>query len=232
MYSFNKKLAFLLMVTLCTLFANVNQSYAQDLTCPIPEKQGCTDFEEIYETIVTDQPDCTVEVTLNKRICNGTMEIYIKDILKRGNCKFMNDLSYNEQYMSSFKEWLDIIIIERILANTTEIPISQCATGGTTTSFITYSASCGVWVKCEFEVDPATKVCDRGWQGTGPEWQVDGKYKVATSKFQSCGKTCCEKRYEICKDGDSKIVIRNVEKKPIGECTEQGNYDKPCQNGC
>lgn len=233
MYTYNKKLTAFLVITICTIFFNISYSYSQTLLCPIDSISGCPEFKEGSETIVTSAPDCIIEVKYLSRVCNGAFEFYIQDIIRTGNCESMNELEYNEKYMSSFREWVDIILIEKLLIkHASEFPVPPCNIAAPGITFNTYSASCGVWVKCTFDVDSASKVCERGWLGTGPEWKENGKFKVAVSKYQSCGKTCCQKKYEVCKDPEGKILIRQIEKKAIGNCTDQGNYDKPCQNGC
>jgi hypothetical protein len=137
--------------------------------------------------------------------------------------------------MSSFQEWLDLVLIEEIANLTSEDPPAECPDSSQKAIF--YTASCGLWVKCEYTIDPAQRVCDADWRGPFPDYGPIGNKKISSWKWQSCGVTCCKKTYSICKishmtDNGYDIHIKSVSKVKIGECTNPDNFVSPCEDGC
>ena len=102
-----------------------------------------------------------------------------------------------------------------------------------------YSANCGIWLYCEYDIVPQVPTCEQGYDGV-PE---AGPTTVKTWKWQSCGETCCVRTYTVCKTtvpetGANRIVISNLTREKVGSCTNEpapggdGKYAKPCQDGC
>jgi hypothetical protein len=109
-----------------------------------------------------------------------------------------------------------------------------------------YTANCGVWVKCSYQIDPNAEVRkDYGYQGDCPSpVSYNGASYIDLWKYQSCGTICCKKTYTLCIDKTEGIVqINDVQRTRITQdenCTLQGNFinwrapyeEYQCQDGC
>ncbi len=94
---------------------------------------------------------------------------------------------------------------------------------------------CGVWVYCEYTVDPVTAVCETGWTGPPPHYGTSPT-KVKSCKWQPCGTACCRRTYTVCiEEAAFGLRFRNIQlvsKQKLGDCSGQSQYAKPCQDGC
>jgi hypothetical protein len=201
-------------------------------TCPPDTGTNCSPWNiGTYQT-TTENPGCVLTVSYRWRNCDGNYQIYIDNIQKSGNCEFLGSEGGSS---SSFQEWLDLVLIEEIANLYGEYPPEECP--ATSTKAIFYTASCGLWVKCEYTVDPASRVCDPDWRGPVPDYYANGVRKIKYWKWQSCGITCCKKTYSICKtmhttDNGYDINIQAVSKVKIGNCSNPDNVVTPCEDGC
>ena len=218
----------LLLAVICTM--STTALYSQS-TCPPDTGTNCDEWSYGNYQTTTENPDCNLIVSYHWRNCDGNYQIYIDLIVKAGNCEYLND----QGTMSAFMEWLNLVLIEEIANLNGEYPPAICPDSSQKAIF--YNAPCGLWVKCEYNVDPANRVCDADWRGPYPDTDTSGISKVAVWKWQACGLACCKKTYSICKtvhpDGlNYDIHIRSVSKQRVGDCSNPQNFVKPCEDGC
>jgi len=171
-----------------------------------------------------------LSVFYHYRICNNVYQIYIDSLTKTGNCDYLND----NPSATSFQDWLNLVLIEETTNLSGINPPNDCP--DMSLKVIFYTATCGLWVKCEYTVDSTSRVCDTDWQGSYPDYSAGEVRKIRFWKWQSCGITCCKKTYSICKSlstsGGYIIHINSVTKEKIGNCTNPENFTQPCQDGC
>lgn len=221
---------FLVFAFVLTMFVFPQVSKAQ-YSCPPENTPGCGRW--YYSTLMKtlETPDCYVTVFYHWRLCGWEYQIYIDSLLKVGNCEYLGT-----EDNSTFQEWLELAMIEEIVGEAGHVPVTDCPTVVLKTLF--YTASCGLWVKCEYEVSPATRTCDADWRGEYPDYTAPGgKKKVKIWKFQACGVTCCKKTYSICRTLwptglGYDIHIEGMTKEKVGDCTNPDNFVTPCQDGC
>jgi hypothetical protein len=216
---------FILLNMLFTTFSS-----AQNI-CPPDTGSNCNPWQFATYQTTTDNPDCNLSVYYHYRICNNVYQIYIDSLIKSGNCNYLNDNSG----ATSFQDWLNLVLIEETTNLYGINPAHDCPDSSLKVIF--YTASCGLWVKCEYTVDSTSRVCDPDWRGEYPDFSLGGKRKIRFWKWQSCGITCCKKTYSICKTpsttGSGYIIhINSVSKQKIGNCTNPDNFIQPCQDGC
>lgn len=199
--------------------------------CPPDTGTNCTSWQYATYQTTTDNPDCNLTVYYHYRICNNNYQIYVDSLIKSGNCNYLNDNSG----ATSFQDWLNLVLIEETTNLTGINTPNDCPDSSLKAIF--YTASCGLWVKCEYTVDSTSRICDPDWRGTYPDYSAGGTRKIRFWKWQSCGITCCKKTYSICKTsaptGSGYIIhINSVSKQKIGNCTNPDNFILPCQDGC
>lgn len=199
--------------------------------CPPDSGINCSPWELGIYTTTTETPSCSLIVHYRWRNCNGSYQIYIDNVQKTGNCEYLEEGSN----MSNFQEWLDLVLIEEIVDLSLQYPPPDCPNSSQKVIF--YTATCGLWVKCEYTIDETTRDCQVDWRGEYPDYAVDGARKINIWKWQSCGVTCCRKEYSICKEQDTSngsytIQIKSLIKTQIGECTNPEGFVAPCQHGC
>jgi hypothetical protein len=226
-----KSISFLSIVLCIMLYLFIPSSIFADGLCPPDTGTNCTDWENsIYQT-TTENPDCNLTVYYHWRNCNGNYQIYVDSLIKTGNCDYLN----GQSSASTFQDWLNLVLIEEIANLSGQYAPPDCPS--TSTKAIFYTASCGLWVKCEYTVDSTSRLCDPDWRGDYPDYSAGGTRKIRFWKWQSCGITCCKKTYSICKTLNATstgytIHINSVSKQKIGNCTNPDNFVQPCQDGC
>lgn len=207
------------------LFGTVNLSAIE---CP-PDEDGenCQPWVTAVYTTTTDTPDCTLQITYRYQVCDDKYQIYIEDIQYTGNCNYLAGFTNSD----SFQDWVDLVLIEEI-ANLENLPIVVNCTESST-KVIFYTASCGIWVKCNYKVDPESRVCDADWRGSYPD---EATGEVSAWKYQSCGEACCKKTFLVCKLFDEEngweLHIQGLSKQKYGECSNPDGFVSPCQDGC
>lgn len=220
----------LIVIVFWILSLSTSKLLSQSL-CPPDTGTNCTVWQNSMYQTTTENPDCNLTIYYHWRTCNGNYQIYVDSLIKTGNCDYLGDQST----ASSFQDWVNLILIEET-TNLSGIVLPPLCPDSSF-KFIFYTASCGLWVKCEYTVDSTSRVCDPDWRGTYPDYSVGATRKIRFWKWQSCGITCCKKTYSICKTlnatGNGYIIhINSVSKQKIGNCTNPDNFIQPCQDGC
>lgn len=176
------------------------------------------------------------------RNCNGVHQIMIDSTKALDNGRFLDSVNrYHYQY-SAFSDLADLYLLQHRFKS---FVLTSDDPDNPTTIVQIYKASCGIFVGCTYDVDPDSKVCDMGFD---PPYPVSGTVSAPLTlyKWQSCGKVCCQKSYQVYLDevDDNSvppvpILIVKIKSLSITrstrtpECTEQPKYDpKPCQDGC
>lgn len=191
-------------------------------------------------------PDCVIMLDFKFRICNGVYQFAYENLTYSGNCEGMAEFSIYHYNINSILEMLDIAMVEYVHTGMPTIP--GCGDpNGPLKKMKIYSAGCGVWVKCSYEINPnATIKKDRGYEGNCPtSYMNDGKPYVDVWKWQSCGTVCCKREYEVCKEWDithsfNNIKVTRLPAVPLGPCTLQNTFgpwenssaNYQCQQAC
>jgi hypothetical protein len=171
-------------------------------------------------------PDCTIDVQYTVYNCGGVNTYEITSYSVEGICEGMDSLLIYHYRLSALEEYISLTILQV----ETSGPYGPCP-GGVQTSRI-FTASCGIWVGCEYTVDPATRDCDQGYDAPYPDYGVNPT-KVKAYKWQSCGEVCCVATYETCQDPTTSILrTTKVSAVPVNQCSLQSKYAAPCQTGC
>ncbi len=221
---------FLKIIVLITvlILSNYDSLFSQSI-CPPESGLNCTPWTMGTYQTTTEQPDCLLTVNYRWRNCNGNYQIYIDNYTSQGNCEYLNQSS------TSFQDWINLVLIEELMNLEGQGSPANCP--DSTTKAIFYSASCGLWVKCEYTIDSTSRVCDIDWRGDYPDYSLNGVRKLKIWQWQSCGLTCCKKTYSICKYFNSTsnsydLYINSVMKEQIGVCSNPENFTQPCEEGC
>lgn len=218
----------ILVLITVILLSNYDSLFSQSI-CPPDTGQNCTPWTMSSYQTATEEPDCFLTVNYRWRNCNGNYQIYIDNYTAQGNCTYLN------QGAGGFQDWVNLLLIEELLNLEGQAEPANCP--DSTTKAIFYSASCGLWVNCEYTIDSTSRVCDIDWRGNYPEYESGGVKKLSIWQWQFCGLTCCKKTYTICKYYNSTnqsydLFIKSIIKEQIGDCANPENFTKPCLNGC
>lgn len=216
------------------------------LPCAALISNPCTTGWECYtrEYLLRDAIDCWVVVHYCKRECQGQVEFYIdwSQTHLTGGCEGWDTWTFFHRDNQSKLEWLTLVLLETDHINGGWNQTPWCPGGNLFVNL--YTARCGIWVGCEYKIDRSyDKQCDQGLDPPDLEYERppgSGNWYIRTSRWQSCGQTCCLRRYKVCKKqyppraGNVQgYEIRLIEKLRLGECTEQQKYgNKPCEDGC
>ncbi len=223
------KFAFIICFLLLT---SSNLAKSQTWGCA-EDPGGCGSWTTQTLSYTLPDTDCLITCEYRYRICGGVFQWEYKDVVTTGNCAFMQNFNYLHYNFSSINELLDILILADFKDNGY---IGTCPTNTTTAQF--YSASCGIWLYCEYDIEPQTPRCEQGYDNV----PTPGPRTVKTWKWQSCGTTCCKRTYVLCKEYDSAAggvitKIKGFSKEKIGNCTQEPGgsspkYARPCEDGC
>lgn len=231
------KVVIKIVIVVILFYLNITNLKAQfnGNGCAEKEIGGCLndwEFESLEYTI--PNTDCKITCLYRFRVCNGVWQWQYDYVTATGNCSFMQNFNYLHYNFSSVNELLDILIISDF--NNNGYFSGYCPTNYTTAMF--YSASCGIWLSCEYDIAPQTPRCEQGYDNV----PTPGPTTVKTWKWQSCGTTCCKRTYTICKELDvinnkDIIKINAMTKSKIGNCTQEPGgsapkYARPCEDGC
>lgn len=228
MKEFIKKNWKIILIIILT-FISYNLSFSQSI-CPPEGGTNCGLWSYSIFTTTTENPDCILTVFYHHRNCDGVYQIYIDSLTKTGNCDYLTG-----ENNAAFQDWLNLLMIEEINGLNGQFFTNECPDSSLKVIF--YTATCGLWVKCRFEIDDASKVCDEDWRGPTPGTEENGKMFYDVWKWQNCGLTCCKKTYSICRHtnlstGGYTIEIKGMKKEKVGECTNPEGFHQPCQDGC
>lgn len=216
----------LFVIIIMIVFIN-DMNYAQ---CP-PPGYGCN-LRSVGEKLITiAAPECFARIQYEEYECpDGSISYKMITLSVEGICKAMRELNVYHHSLSSLDEMLSLAFIEAMLPSMpNNIP---CGSGPVRTKI--YTANCGIWVGCKYEVDPESRLCDPGYDGPPyPDNVENGVPKVKVYKWQPCGTTCCERSYEICDDGTYFTAKYLGSVSLWADCTEQSKYSpRRCQTGC
>lgn len=176
------------------------------------------------------------------RECNGILEFRVDSLVLLDNSHFLDSLIRNEHNYSVFRDLIDMQIMEQYIGIST-MPLCPDS------NFIMkiYSASCGVLLKCRYEIAPGSRMCDIGFATPYPDFMIDTTQYVDIWKWESCGEVCCQKIYTVCKqqsvsDSNNVVSIKQLTKQrhpQTPSCTLQGQFRDgkdstmiPCKDGC
>jgi hypothetical protein len=136
-------------------------------------------------------------------------------------------------------------IMEHYIGQTSIPLVPNCPDSSNITKI--YSAICGVWLKCRYEITPNSRMCDSGFAQPYPDYTLNGKQYVDIWKWHHCGEVCCQKIYTVCTKRsivNNTIVttVKQIKKQRhpnATKCTLQDvfrdgitNTIIPCQDGC
>jgi hypothetical protein len=177
------------------------------------------------------------------RECNGVIEFRIDSLVLLDNSHFLDSLMMNEHNYTVFRDLIDMHIMEQYIGITT---MPDCPESNLITKI--YSASCGVLLKCRYEVAPGSRMCDIGFATPYPDFMIDTTQYVDIWKWESCGEVCCEKIYSVCRKRNLANVnnitsITQLSKQRYSHtptCTLEGQFRDgkdttiiiPCKDGC
>lgn len=199
--------------------------------------------------ITLADPDCVADVSFRERTCtkNG---VAIKEYVITGwtlvqGCEGWDTKSLYHMKSDGLKEYVKLGFLAQYHSDPE--PKNCDGADGTPETFTTlYTAACGVWTCCEYDITwPQTPNCDPYWTGPPPHYGEPRKVKAC--KWVTCGTVCCRSTYTICKkvveiDSVSNRItydIKLVGKVRLGECS--GDLSKttpptpgaqPCLDGC
>jgi hypothetical protein len=202
-----------------------------------PDPSDCIQTGSGTETLRMRLPDCTVTIDYVEYNCNGVVSIRWSNPIIVTGCGGWTNFSIYHYNINSLEDYITLGLLDQLFDSST---IGNCTTDGSGgTDYINvYTANCGIWVGCEYTVDPASEICDNGYQPPSPVYDQGGTPKVKVYKWQPCGTICCENVYSLCRgfeDGGTFVNITKLSSGPQGnsQCSEEANYaPKQCQNGC
>lgn len=237
-----KRFRLLPLLTVIALIINISQyTLCQVPNCP-PIKPECAPWSSwTPKTWDLNSPDCHIAIEYRKRVCQpgNVEELEYRIISVSGNCTQMQNLDIMHYKLNSLNEFIDILFLEE-LANSNNYKFTDCSTGGKLTRKF-YTATCGVFVKCTYNITASEPICDQGYDLPAPDYTQGGTRKVDVYKWQSCGEACCERVYNVCVTPAgttaSNIRIELLQRNKLGNCTQEPGgispkYDKPCESGC
>lgn len=227
-------------ITFMTLMAIANQLYSQ-AECPPTASSGCSAWNgPITEFVRSAFPPCQFIFTYRFRICSGIREYVFDDIKFQGVCEAYESFAIYHYTYNSLLDMATQTFLENV-HNGDDPPqnFPDCDNGTAPQLAYIYTASCGVWVGCEYQIEPGSRNCEFGAKEPYPDYTVDDVEKVKIWQWQSCGTTCCRRVFEYCMKqspipgfGEMKVA-RLVSKQRLFECSEQSKYTSaPCMDGC
>lgn len=216
-------------------------STLQSQTCP--PNDTCTNWTSYVDTIsLSFFSDISGVVYYRVQVCNGVTRFIIDSSFAIDNGNHLDTFSIYHFNFDTFKDLLNISLMNKIADDSISVP--NCGTD-TVKTVQFYTAACGVWVKCSYKVDTNSVVCDHGWNAPKPHYFNSGDWWVDYWRWHSCGKTCCEKTYKICRTtaappfSGTITKITQVTKRATEPCTLQNQFRDwrtgalvPCGNDC
>lgn len=214
------------------LFTSLNiasQTIGWDAECSVGN-QSCGPWIEVKEyPLQLLAPDCNAFVDYKYRDCTINGETFREFVITGWQiptgCTGWDEKQYFHQTYQGAKEYIILGLLSLEFAN----GIETCPENRKRASV--YTAACGIWVCCEYQVTPAEPVCETGYNLPLPHYGTPSKVKVC--KWQPCGTVCCRRMYEMCKNELGQVTINLISKTKLGECSGQNQYgSKPCEDGC
>ncbi len=222
----------LVFLSTANLFADLPPCLSEDIWPESPWYEAAHPY-----TVTIGKPYCVLTIHYSYRVHDGEYEIYVENVEKTGNCEFLDSIANKDGYQSAFREWVSLLLIQEAnnLESSQFVPLCEV---GTVKKMSVYTSTCGLWVKCTFQVDPATRVCEADWRGAYPEYGEGETKYIDYWRYVSCGQSCCKETYEIClysldsTGANTYVKILSRTKEQIGECSGQSEFVKPCVSGC
>lgn len=223
------------MYTLLLFLFSLTSGFSQ--TLPVVCDPACdwSQANQYTKQIRLLDPDCVVNVTYRSLFCDGVWKFHVDNIEQVEGCNGWGSITNLMEQHRQYSGLLDYITQGLVIQGLTTAGVPVCSTGTFQSNTEVYTASCGIWVYCEYNVDANTAVCPE-WDGPLPHY--DSPTKVKVWKWQSCGTTCCKRTYRTCKiwDENSQGYYTHIERAgppvQVGDCTLQSNYSRPCESGC
>lgn len=193
--------------------------------------QGCSNWSNPIPTSISCGT-CVFYFKYQTRTCPDGVQYRFIDITLRGPCA---DIEW-EKYQ--YKRNADLeLMIECFLDGPHPAPYcgGQPPTPNAPQYAYIYTAGCGVWLSCTYELNSENKTCDTDFPAPYPEFDDNGTKKITITKYQPCGDACCVRKYEVCRQFPSgRVQHRLLQGFPakVGDCEDQADFDKPCQAGC
>lgn len=232
-------LKLIMWMSVFLLIFTVENVYPQ-VTLNCMESDSCTaEWDENHYTGNMGS-GITGTIWYRKRNCNGIEQIMIDSTKALDNGQFLDSMNRYHYHYSAFSDLADVYLLQHLF-NNGNTPVNP---NTPKTIVQLYKASCGIFVGCSYDVDPATADCEMGFT---PPLPVAGTISAPLKiyKWQPCGEVCCKKTYEVHRKQvtDNRPTpttywIVNIKSTSITrsqrtpECTEQYKYDEPCQDGC
>jgi hypothetical protein len=244
LYEVNMKFIKFFIFSIISILGYI-ESYSQDYLCDdqcggiwsnyVPFTYDLTYTDENEHLAQTKDGYCHIECNYRWRVCqNGEIQFEYSNISISGNCLWEQNFNLSTYgghpfNFSSVNEMIDVLILSQFSNVYPSLP--QCPNTEITALF--YTASCGIWISCLWDISSSAETCPNGYipHPSNP---------TGTWKWQTCGTTCCKRTYNVCKqlngvDWETKIVY--VGKSKSTNCTQEPGgtspkYARICDDGC
>jgi hypothetical protein len=265
-YSIKKNYNSFLIIFVFLLFGFQFVTPAFSADCPSPDNDPCKDIKWETRTfndhigLYGDYMDYSG--TYEWRLCNGIYQIRNFQITATNTGGLWDDQTYLQNHFNGLKEFAEIQALNELICNQIggDENIPDCDHGGMIMA-TTYSASCGVWLRCSYSFhckdgsSPFVDITADGPSQTGyncPAPRIYNGYPmVDVWHWEPCGDVCCEKTFTVCRQKNPsgtgyQIVINNVNRhvQSGSSCSKQNkftrwdlkpgdpNYYITCEDGC
>jgi hypothetical protein len=233
---------YLLIMVFGVFFLLPNKTMGQ-FNCP-PQDTCLTPWiDKMLDHRLTDKNTVRIEAHIRYREnCDGVLEFVIDSTIAKKNAVYLEDFQFEEYEVNTARDLIWLHILE--YPNDFGFSSVPLCSNDTLKMAHVYTASCGVWLKCSYKVDPASQMCDIGYIPPYPLYSHGGFNWVNHWKWHSCGKACCRKEYRICRTtipsrpGYIYKVIE-VKKEKILDCEKEGQFFDwrtqqtiPCNDDC
>lgn len=197
-----------------------------------------TGVQQTTRRIELKDPDCIADITYRKLLCNGVWKYQIDGMEVVEGCTSqwggLSGLLEQHKSYSALNDYLSMGLVSQGL---TSSGVPNCTTGTYQSFTEVYTASCGIWVWCDYEINESAIPNCPFWDGPLPAFGTPKKVRV--SKWQSCGTTCCKRVYRTCRKtqeglySDYTHIERVGPPVQVGPCTLANNYaPRQCESGC
>jgi hypothetical protein len=226
------------------LFFTVENVYSQVVTLNCANSDTCLTGTEWSnrDTILDNMGSgITGKIIYRRRVCNGVEQYIVEEIEAFDNGLHLDKVNIFHYTFSTFSDLVDVKVIQNGFNNPLDIAYYNTHNNPNNTRRIVqiYKASCGIWVKCRYNIDSTTKGCcgvDSSYTIPWPHDSISLTYDYY--RWQPCGSVCCKKTYETYKttgvSGNVVIHIKSLfRNKSQPKCTDEWKYgSKPCEDGC
>ena len=203
-------------------------------TCfPATEWQN---FPPIYDNMGSG---ITGRIVFRRRMCNGVEQFIVDTIEAFDNGLHLDKVNIFHYTFSTFSDLVDIKVLQNHYLKYQPYMWNPHNDTNTRRIVQIYKASCGIWVKCRYNIDTTTKGCcgvDSSYTIPWPHDTITLTYDYY--RWHPCGSICCQKTYETYREngvyGMPIVHIKSLfRRRDQQKCTEEWKYgSKPCQDGC